>query len=328
MSESLNKSVEEYMIVTNSLGLNDQERLRHLAVMLKDAARTFYVREVQPRATSFQEAINFIDIRFNDITNQHRIKRDLLSLDFATFLTKYSSPRTALEKLNEYIEEYFHRTPQEFQQPAMKLDILKQAVRTQAFANIPISNQNRNGLDYQSFLSELFHAIQHEIDAGRLQDNAEVTNAGNSEILWQQRLAGPQAQRQQQGRQSQQRGNQRPSLSRNYRPQFQNRQPVCWKCGQRGHKQADCRSNQRRDAVEIAVQLAQASDTSINEVLYSLADELNSVSFVTETPDENEVPDVEAFFGNQSQQPSSTSFQRGCPSSSGVSPYLLVLRSK
>ena len=103
IGESWNEYVAEYLQVARDYNLSTEKKLEYLHNVMSGDAKRFYLRAVEPHATTFQQAIELIGKEYNYIVRQNRVKNVLNQLRLNDKLGESTDKGEALAKVYKII---------------------------------------------------------------------------------------------------------------------------------------------------------------------------------------------------------------------------------
>lgn len=283
--EDLIEHLSNYETVTEDYGATDEQKLKYIHNILKGEALRYFNSEVKQRASSFEETKQLLLSHFNSPDVQARIKCELQTINFQSYVEKEGSKSKALSSMANHISNRSQKCPAAFRHEMYRVEFLRKALMRETWAKTILLEVDEN-TKYQKLYTKLANALQfhEETDGPSLKREAYGQKSSKPTIFFTQPKYGKQV------------TNRLFSGS-----QFDK---TCWNCGKRGHRHSKC--HQKPDPVRIAAAKAQFLERKnkyrkqgmnpTKQVLFEMVEELRDIIGGSENSDDDNP--AKTFFGN------------------------------
>ena len=279
--------------VADDYNMTEDQSLKFLHNLLRGEALRFFNQSVKNYAISYRDAKTRIIRHFNSADVQNRIKNELLSLNFDTFVEKEGSKTKALSSIAAYISNTSPKCPIAFRHESHRVEFLKKSLLKETWARTVLMDIN-DETTFQSLYTRLANALQFSIEVTSENESphGELDKSKSNEPKPTIYFTQPKYAR------------------RIARKVFSgsSRDKICWNCGRKGHTHDTCHTP--LDPVRIAAAKANFLEkkskyrrpgmSASKQVLFELATELQEVFGGTENCDSDNPANV--FFGKESDK--------------------------
>lgn len=129
IGEDVNEYIFNYKEAAIDYELSTDQMLKYFHNLFDGEAKSFYRHHVQTYCTSFEEASTKIQLEFNSIARQNRVRKYLQSLSLTSIMEEKScSVAEGLEKLREVITKFTPQGPRTHRSEEDKVEYLYDAV--------------------------------------------------------------------------------------------------------------------------------------------------------------------------------------------------------
>lgn len=281
--EDLLEFLMTYETAAHDYDMTEEQKCRYVHNIFKEEALRHYNANVRDEASSYIEAKRLMLSHFNSPDVQARVKNELRTLKFQTFVTQNGTKAKALSAIASYIANRSRKCPPSYSHETHRVEFMKNALIKEAWAK-PILMEITDSTKFQQLYTKLANALQFHEESEGNSTNADSYDGQKPLIFFTQPKYG----REISGK-----------LFSGY-----NNDKKCWNCDRPGHRHTQCRN--KLDPVRIAAAKAKFLErksrfrkpgmSSAKQVLYELAEELRDMVGGEENGDSDNPADT--FFGN------------------------------
>lgn len=176
LGDSWMEFVDEYLQMSRDYNLSPAQKLQYLHNLLRGYAKRFYLDKVDGYATSFQQAVQMLELEYNSAVRQTRVKNYLNSLRITSFTAEGTEVSAALSNLYKAIIKLSRQAPRSHQGDAHKVEFLRNAVVGMPWSSEPLSRVATHSLTFQQLYAELEAALQldKESKLATLRDQVQI----------------------------------------------------------------------------------------------------------------------------------------------------------
>lgn len=281
--EDLFEFLITYETTAEDYEMSDEQKCRYIHNLFKEEALRFYNSNVRPNASSYMEAKKLMLLHFNSPDVQARVKNELLSIKFETFINKEGSKPKALSAMASHIANRSRKCPPAYSHESHRVEFLKKALMKEEWAKVILLEVNET-TNYQQLYTRLANALQFHEESTADTEN-ETKKPSNKPMIY---FTQPKYGRKLTGRLF----------------SGSSHDKTCWNCDKAGHRHTDCRK--KHDPVRIAAAKARFLEkksrfqrpgmSPAKQVLFELTEELRDL--VGGEPHSDSDNPADTFFGN------------------------------
>lgn len=174
LGECWSEFVDHYVQVCNDYSLTQNQRLLLMHNILSKDAQRFYLDRVRDYASTFEQAVNMIEMEYNSPVRQTRVKNYLSNLRVSKLVNDGAEVSIALAKVYRQIINLSRQVPASHHGEAHRIEFLRRAVVGYDWSREPLSRVATHSLTFQQLYGELEAAVQldKESKLANLQDRA------------------------------------------------------------------------------------------------------------------------------------------------------------
>lgn len=310
--EDLFEYLVNYETIADDYGMSEQQKCKYVHNLFKAEALRYYITNIKSTASTYMEAKKAMLHHFNSPDVQARVKNQLSTLNFQSFVAKEGSKAKGLSSIAAFIANRAQKCPAAYRHESHRVDFLRKALLKETWAKQSLV-EITDTTEFQKLYTKLANALQfhEETQEAVDEESPDASKGSKPSILFTQPRYGKQV------------------MNRLF--PGSHRDKTCWNCGKNGHQLTNCRK--KHDPARIAAAKAQFLERKskyrkqglepAKQVLFELVENLRDIVGGEENSDENNPADT--FFAPHDSSDSDSEDSSFKPSNQDVADNLFNL---